>query len=125
MSYANEEVALLPSVSRTTTQTSSDLTNVSGAGSLTVILDMTTVGTGSVVLSIDGKDPASGKYYNLLTGANVTTNSTNRYRVGPSIAASANAIAQDYMPRTFRIVVTANNANPAVYTVGYIISRAA
>jgi hypothetical protein len=120
--YANEEVALLTSASRTTTQTSGDLTNITG-NTLTVVLDMTTVGTGSVTVTINGKDPASGKYYLLLSGAAVVTNSTNRYRVGPTLAASANAIAQDYLPRTFQIVVTANNANAAVYTVGYMLTR--
>lgn len=120
--YANEEVALLTSASRTTTQTSGDLTNIAG-NTLTVVLDMTTVGTGSVTVTINGKDPASGKYYLLLSGAAIVTNSTNRYRVGPSVAASANAVAQDYLPRTFQIVVTANNANAAVYTLGYMLSR--
>jgi hypothetical protein len=72
---------------------------------------MTVVGTGSVTLTINGKDPASGKYYVILAGAAVITNSTNRYRVGPTLAAAANSIAQDYLPRVFQIVVTANNAN--------------
>jgi hypothetical protein len=117
------DVTVLTSGARTTTQTSADLLNYSGAGTLNVVLDMTTVGTGSVTISIDGKDVASGKYYNLLTGAAVTTNSTNRYRIGSSIAAVANSIALDYLPRTFRIVVTANNANSATYSVGYSLTQ--
>lgn len=121
--YANEEVTLLASGARTTTQVSSNLFNNFGKASLIVVLDMTTVGTGSVTVLIEGKDSASGKYYTLLQGAAVTTNSTNRYRVGPNVAASANAIAQDYIPPIFRITVTANNANSATYSVGYTISR--
>lgn len=120
--YANEDVALLPSISRTTTQTSGDLTNITG-NTLTVVLDVTSAGTGSVTVTINGKDSASGKYYLLLSGAAVTTNSTNRYRVGPALAASANAVAQDYLPRTFQIVVTANNANAMTYTLGYSLTR--
>lgn len=118
----NEEATLLASAARTTTQTSADLTNFSGQGVLIVVLDMTTVGTASVTVSIDGKDSASGKYYNLLTGAAITTISTNRYRVGPSVTAVANSIAQDYLPRIFRIVVTANNANSGTYSVGYVLA---
>jgi hypothetical protein len=117
------DVTLLASASRTTTQTSADLLNYGGCSALNVVLDMTTVGTGSVTISIDGKDTASGKYYNILTGAAVTTNSTNRYRIGPTITAVANSIAQDYLPRTFRIVVTANNANAATYSVGYSLTK--
>lgn len=111
-------VALLASASRTTTQTPADQTNGTDAG-LHVILDVTTVGTGSVTLSINGKDPASGKYYPLLTGAAVVTNSTNVYRVGRGLTAAANTTANDLVPRTFQIVVTANNANAVTYSVGY------
>lgn len=111
----------LASASRTVTQTVADL-ETSGAQFLNVVLDMTVVGTGSVTLTINGKDPASGKYYLLLAGAAVTTNSTNRYKVGPTVAASANAIAQDYLPEIIQFVVTANNANAATYTLGYSLN---
>ena len=104
---------------RATTQTGADITNYFGRA-LPVVLDMTAVGTSSVTLTIEGKDAASGKYYTLLAGAAVTTNSTNRYRVGPTLA--ANSVAQDYLPRMFRIVVTANNANNATYSVGYVLA---
>lgn len=114
------EATLLASAARTTTQTGADITNPGGR-TLIVVLDMTTVGTGSVTLTIEGKDSASGKYYTLLAGAAVITNSTNRYRVGPTLAVAANSVAQDYLPRVFRINVTANNANSAVYSVGYVI----
>lgn len=108
----------LPSGSRTATQTSPDLPS-RGFRGIDVILDMTVVGTGSVTLTINGKDLASGKYYPLLAGAAVTTNSTNRYRVGPWLAASANAIGQDVLPDIFQLVCTANNANAATYSLGY------
>lgn len=116
----NVDVTLLASAARTTTQTSADITTYN-LGAITVTLDMTVVGTGSVTLSIDGKDPASGKYYNLLTGGLVITNSTNVYFVDPTIAGAANVNAQRRLPRIIRIVVTANNANAATYSVGYTL----
>lgn len=118
--YNNTEVTLLASAARTTTQTSADIVCYN-AKKLIVTLDMTVVGTGSVTVSIDGKDSTSGKYYNILTGAAITTNSTNRYRIGETLAAVANSVAQDYLPRVIRIVVTANNANSATYSVGYVL----
>lgn len=111
----------LASASRTTTQTLPDL-GTGGSQYLNVVLDMTTVGTGSVTLTINGKDDASGKYYLILAGAAVATNSTNRYKVGPNISASANAIAQDYLPNIVQLVVTANNANAATYSLGYALT---
>jgi hypothetical protein len=112
----NQEVTLLASAARTTTQAGSDIVNYNGLSALIVVLDVTSAGTGSITLTIEGKDSASGKYYTILAGAAVTTNSTNRYRVGPTLAAAANSVAQDYLPRIFRINVTANNGT-ASHTV--------
>lgn len=114
------DVTLLASGARTTTQNGVDTTNYGWSG-IQVTLDMTVVGTGSVTLSIQGKDVASGKYYTLLAGAAVTTNVTNTYTVYPGITATANVSASIALPRVFRIVVTANNANSATYSVGYCL----
>lgn len=113
--------AALASAARTTTQTLADI-DTGGGMFLNVVLDMTTAGTGSVTLTINGKDSASGKYYLILAGAAVTTNTTNRYKVGPNVTAAANSIAQDYLPDTIQLVVTANNANSAVYSLGYTVT---
>jgi hypothetical protein len=111
------DLTLLASAAQTTTQTLADQSNPAARG-VRVVLDMTTVGTGSVTLEIDAKDVASGKYMVLLTGAAVTTNSTNVYIVHPDLTAAANSIAKDILPRTWRVKVTANNANSATYSVG-------
>lgn len=114
----NNDVVPLPAqVGATTTQTGADQINPAGRG-VKVVLDMTVVGTGSVTLTIQGKDIASGKYYTLLVGAAVVTNSTNVYEVYPGIAVAANVSASATLPRTWRVLVTANNANAATYTVG-------
>ncbi len=112
-----DNISLVASGAYTTIQTSADQTNYNGRG-VKVVLDMTTVGTGSVTLEIDGKDPVSGKYYAILTGAAVTTNVTNIYTVYPGVTVAANAAVSDALPRTWRVKVTANNANPATYSVG-------
>lgn len=113
----NNDVTLITAVAATTTQTGADQINTAGRG-VKVVLDMTTVGTGSVTLTIQGKDVASGKYYTLLAGAAVVTNSTNVYELYPGLPATANVSANTTLPRTWRVVATANNANAASYTVG-------
>jgi len=114
-------VEVLASASRTTTQ-NVDLVNHCGQG-IHVVLDTTVIGTGSVTVSIKGYDPASGKYYTLLAGAAVTTNTTKVYSVFPGATAATNVTANDFVPRNFRITVTANNANAAVYSVGASVLR--
>jgi hypothetical protein len=111
----NQSYVLLASAARTTTQTTPDQTNLSNRG-CHVILDMTTVGTGSVTPKIQGK-AASGVYYDLIVFTAVTTNSTNVLKVYPGITAAANVSASDFLPAIWRVVVTANNANSATYAV--------
>ena len=120
--YNNVEATVLASAARTTTQTSADFVNYNHKA-LVVVLDMTTVGTGSVTLTIQGKDSASGKYYTILTGAAVITNSTNVYKVYPGLTAVTNVTVSDIIPAIFRVTVTANNANATVYTVGASVVR--
>lgn len=117
MSASQWAFEILASAARTTNQTSADYDSL-GCRGIKVVLDMTNVGTGSVTVTIQGKDESSGKYFTLLAGAAVTTNSTNVYTVYPGLTASANAVASDVLPRTWRVTVTANNANPATYSVG-------
>lgn len=106
---------ILPSASRTTTQTNQ--LNVGVERSLIAVLNMTTVGTGSVTLTINGVDAVSGATWNILTGSAVVTNSTNVYRVGAGLTAAANATVNDTIPAQIQFVVTANNANAAVYSL--------
>ena len=113
----NTDLTLLASAARTATLQSSDQTNYNGCG-VHVVLDVTNAGTGSITLTIQAKDALSGKYYTLLAGAAVTTNSTNVYKVYPGLAASANVSANDLLTRTWRIDVTHNNANSITYSVG-------
>jgi hypothetical protein len=104
-------------VGETTTFTSRDFVNHQSAG-VVVTLVTTAIGTGSITLSINGKDKQSPNYYLLLAGAAVTTNTTNRYTVHPGLAAVANVTARDVLPELWRITITHNNANPVDYSVG-------
>lgn len=112
-----DTAALITAVGATTSQTGADQVNYNDRG-VKVVLDMTNAGTGSVTLTIQGKDAASGKYCTLLAGAAVVANSTNVYEVYPGITAAANSSASLTLPRTWRVITTANNANATSYTVG-------
>lgn len=86
---------------------------------LHLTLDLTALAaTPSIVVTIDGLDPVSGKYYNLLTSAAITTVSTNTYRIGPGLTNSNNLIANDVLPSTIRVTCTHGDADSATYIVG-------
>lgn len=101
----------------TATWTSPDFTNYTCRG-VVVTLVTSVIGTGSITVTINGKDKQSGTYYLLLSGAAVVTNTTNRYTVYPGLTAAANVTASDVLPELWQIVVTHNNANATTYTVG-------
>lgn len=101
----------------TASQNGSDRVNPYCKG-VKVILVTSLIGTGSVTLTIQGKDPGSGTYYTILVSAAVVTNTTTVLTVYPGIAIAANVSASDVMPRQWRIALTANNANPANFSVG-------
>lgn len=116
----NLDAILLASASRTTTQTSADITTYN-LGAIAVYLNVTVNTIGSVTLSINEKDPASGVYNPLLTGVAIVATGFSVYRVDPRTPAVANSIAQIALPRIIQIVVTANNANAVTYSVGYTL----
>lgn len=114
---SNVAAILLASGARTTTQTSADQINYNGTH-LHIILDITSAGTGSVTVSIEGKD-ANGIYRQLLVGVAETTTGTKVYKIGPGFGVLANAASADMVPRTFRVIITANNANSMTYSLAY------
>lgn len=91
---------------------------LSGGKYLQLILDLTVVGgAGTVTATIQGFDPASGKFYSILASAALAAVATTVIRVGPSLTTAANTVANDFMPLTWSLqLVVAGNA--VTFTVG-------
>lgn len=61
-----------------------------------------TAGTASVILTIQGYDATSGKYYTLLAGAAKTAPGTTTMVVYPGCIAASNTVANSPVPVNFR-----------------------
>ena len=86
---------------------------------LILTIDATAVtATPALTVTINRVDPVSGKVTALLSSAAIATVSTTVLKVGPLLAASANAVAQDYMPPVFRIDCVHGDADSITYSVG-------
>lgn len=72
----------------------------------------------SVVPKIQGKDPVSNSWYDLLVGTAMTAAGQQVLKVYPGLPATANVSANDVLPRTYRAVVTASDTTPVTYSVG-------
>lgn len=105
--------------------TSPDQLNVNGHA-LHVITNLTTLTGGtspSITVTVNGKS-ASGVYYPLLVGAAIAAVGTQVLKIGPALTAAANSIANDWVPRTFQVVVTVAGAPTGLaYTVDYNLSE--
>ena len=120
MSVDNRDLTasqVLSGVGATATQNSADQLNPYGRG-VKVFANVSAIGTGSVTFSIQAKDPASGTYSTILSSAAIVANGMTVLTVYPGLPATTNVSANDVLPRQWRVVATANNANPVNYTVG-------
>lgn len=118
MNYHNENITVLASTARTATVNSLDIENYDGKG-LHLVIDVTAAtATPSVVFTIQGKDDASGEYYTILASAAITGTGTTVLRVYPALTASANTIASDVLPRTWRVNAVHADTDSITYSVG-------
>lgn len=118
---SNSVVNALNLVGVTADTTGNDMDNAS-CRSAVVVIDITAIdgsGSPSMTFTVEGKDPISGKYYTILASAAKTSTGTTVLRIDPNIAASANLIAQDVMPKVWRVkMVKANTLTNGTATVG-------
>lgn len=116
--YHNEEIVVFASAARTASTNSADFENMNGRG-LKLVIDVTAVGAApSVVFTIQGKDPASGKYYDLLASAAITATGTTVLTIFPDATVTANVSANDVLPRYWRVTAAHANADSITYSVG-------
>jgi hypothetical protein len=109
-------VALLASAARMATVDSDDQMNTKGRGAH-VIIDVTAISaTPSVVPHIQGFDPLSGKYYDLLIGIPILETGTTVLKLYPGIVASPNVAASDILPRHWRLRMVHANTDSITYS---------
>lgn len=94
---------------------SADQTNLRGRG-VKLAIDITAItGTGpTLTVKIQGKDAASGKYYDILSSAALSAVGTTVLEVYPGVANAANAAQGVALPRTWRVSYAIGGTTPAV-----------
>ena len=102
-------------VAANTSANGSDQSNVFARG-ITVIVDITAITgtTPTLTVTIEGKDPVSGKYYTLLASTALNAVGTTALRIYPGLAVAANSAANLPLPKTYRVRTTIGGTTPAV-----------
>lgn len=102
---------------RDTDENSADLRNVSARG-VHLIIDVTAeAGTHSLIVTIEGKDPVSGKYYTILASAAITAVGTTVLRVYPGLVAVASLTVNDVLPLVWRVVLDHTKTASSTFTM--------
>lgn len=106
------------SLSRTNaTYNSSNLT-FPNAKRAHVVVDVTNVGGGgTLAIIVQGLDPVSGNWYDILTFASITTVSIVAGKIAAGIPVVANLAVDDVLPNTFRINAVVG-VNAVIFSVG-------
>lgn len=118
---ANEHVELLKSLARTAAVNTPDQTNFGHKG-LHLIIDVTVdPALASITPTIQGKDPLSGKYYDLLVGLAIAATGTTVLKIYPGIAATENVAASDILPLIWRLKMAVADADSITYSVAAML----
>ncbi len=114
----NRDVTLLASDARTASINTEDQENYEGRG-VHVTIDVTIdPAAASVVPTIQGRDPASGAYYDLLVGLALDAVAQRELVVHPDLPAVGNLVAQDALPFIWRVRLVAADGASLTYSVG-------
>lgn len=99
----------------TQTTTISDIPNYMFKG-LKVVVDITAIsGVGATLtVTLQGKDPLSGKVFTLLASAGLTATGTTVLNLFPGAAVSANVSANDQLPSVWNIKYVIAGTTPSV-----------
>jgi hypothetical protein len=120
---SNLNVTLLASSSRSASTSSAEQTN-NNANGVWVVLNITAVpGADTITLKIQGKDPTSGTYVDLLTGSAQSGIGTTEYALYPGVTETANVDVGRPLPRTWLVTVTHSGSGAFTYSVGASVIR--
>jgi hypothetical protein len=105
------------------TTTSADQINYSGRG-VKCTIDITATTAQTLTVSLQGKDPVSGKYVTYASSAALAAVATTSLTMYPGITTTANVAISDVLPRTWRtqaVVAAAGNTLTATVACSVIL----
>lgn len=111
----NHDETLATLTAASTAGNTSDFDNPHCDG-IDVVVDITAISgtSASLTVTLQGKDPASSKYFTVLASAALTAIGTTVLRVFPGATASPNLAANDWLPKTWRVSWTIAGTTPSV-----------
>lgn len=111
------EKVIYASAARTATPTAV-VVNAGRSKELRIVIDATAItATPSVVVTVDGIDSTSGKFFNIITSAAIVATGTTVLTVALGVTPAANVAVSAPLPQTFRVVATHGDADSITYSI--------
>ena len=115
-------VQILPSAARTAAQLSTAVGMERAESSAHIVIDVTAIVSSPILTpTIQGYDPTSDKWYNILVATPISAVGTTVLKVGPGLGAMVGATAADILPQQWRVSIAVANTNSATYSVGVAV----
>jgi hypothetical protein len=115
-----EQVTLLASAARTASVNSAAQANRKHKGVIVNINVTADPALASVVFTIQGQDPISGEWYDILTSAAVAAVGHTVLRVYPGLVAVTNLAISYPLPSAWRVRAVAADGDSLTYSVGAV-----
>jgi hypothetical protein len=118
----NTSITALRSEARTdATVNSIDMGNFGYRGAHFTV-NVTTATSGTYTPKIQGKDPISGTYYDILVGPAISTTGITILKIYPGINSITNGAASDILPATWRVqLIGASTPNMVLSVATYLV----
>lgn len=113
---SNRNTTILASAARTSTTSSGTQTNRSNNGAHFLFNVTAVPGGDTVTPRIQGREPVSGDFYDILVGPAISATGLTVLKIYPGIAALANGAANDILPLQYRVSVTHSGAGSFTYS---------
>lgn len=113
---SNLALTLRESSAATTTVTLADQTNAQWTRAH-VIVTTTGLSSGNFTPKVQGKDPVSGNYYDLVTGTTISGTGTVVLRVVPG-ASNTTGTVSDFLPKTWRVQLVGASTPIGTLSIG-------
>jgi len=119
----NTQLAFLPSATRTAGDIPLDINNTEDYQSAIIVVDVTAYpAAASVTLILQGKDLLSGKYWNILVSAGITSTGTTVFHVNDGTEPLTNISIRTRLPRVWRLFFLHDDTDSITYSVGVDLS---
>lgn len=83
-----------------------------------IVIYVSSYNSGTYTPHVQGLDPISGQWYDILVGTGITGIGETIIKVYPGIPGTANAAANDIIPRTWRVQLIGTSTPSMVISVG-------